>query len=90
MNKPYRIWICHMDVLDRIELCQQIIRQSGIEIRAEDLSGTESGVCELNGKKLLMLDLSLSTTDQLEILEEVVEVLNSLSSRRSHNRQIVA
>ena len=40
-----------MDVLDRIELCQQIIRQSGIEIRAEDLSGTESGVCELNGKK---------------------------------------
>lgn len=79
-----------MDVLDRIELSQQIIRQSGIEIRVEDLNGTESGVCELNGKKLLMLDLSLSTTDQLEILEEVVEVLSSLSSRRSHNRQIVA
>lgn len=79
-----------MDVLDRIELCQQIIRQSGIEIRVEDLNGTESGVCELNGKKLLMLELSLSTTDQLEILEEVIEVLNSLSSRRSHNRQIVA
>lgn len=79
-----------MDVLDRIELCQQIIRQSGIEIRVEDLNGTESGVCELNGKKLLMLELSLSTTDQLEILEEVIEVLNSLSSRRSRNRQIVA
>lgn len=79
-----------MDVLDRIELCQQIIRQSGIEIRVEDLNGTESGVCELNGKKLLMLELSLSTTDQLEILEEVIEVLNSFSSRRSHNRRIVA
>ncbi len=79
-----------MDVLDRIELCQQIIRQSGIEIRAEDLNGTESGVCELNGQKMLVLDLSLSTTDQLEILEEVVEVLDSLPTRRSHDRQIVA
>lgn len=79
-----------MDVLDRIELCQQIIRKCGIEIRTEDLNGTESGVCELNRQKILMLDLSLSTTDQLEILEEVVEVLDSLHSSRTQASQQVA
>lgn len=78
-----------MDVIDRLELFSSIVKQQGIQIRYEDLGGAASGVCECNQSMILFIDSALSSRDQLEILEEVVEYLTETGAknRRTETRK---
>lgn len=70
-----------MDVIDRIQRITQYLNGRGIEIRYEDLNGVPSGLCRVHGKLLLMVELTLPSTEQFHILEETANRLKSSSSR---------
>ncbi len=71
-----------MDVIDRLNLCLKIIRGKGIQVRFEDLEGMSSGLCEVKQEPILMVDFALTSKEQVEILERVVEKLSADSKSR--------
>ncbi len=61
-----------MDVIDRQNGCARLLKEHGIQIRYEDLSGAHSGLCRIADKQILLMELSLTAQEQLEILEHLV------------------
>ncbi len=58
-----------------VELLEQAIDMAsrlGYKIRLEWLGGTGGGGCELNGRKILFLDLALGPVDQLDLALEAL------------------
>jgi len=48
--------------------------RAGYEIRQDWLGGSRGGACELKGRKLLVLDVALGPTDQLEAVLDALRV----------------
>ena len=70
-----------MDVIDRIRRMTKYLNQQGIEIRYEDLNGAPSGLCRINGKQLLMIEMTLSSGEQLRLLEESAATVKPTTAR---------
>ncbi|MEE2642678.1 MAG: hypothetical protein VX768_18765 [Planctomycetota bacterium] len=64
-----------MDVIDRRDLCARILEKNGIRIRYESLLGAESGLCTIGGREVLMIEISLTSAEQLAILESTAKTL---------------
>lgn len=65
-----------MDVIDRRNLYARLLEENGVQIRHEDLSGVRSGLCRIADKKILLLELSLTAEEQLEIMERTVACID--------------
>jgi hypothetical protein len=57
-----------MHTVDALQASLELAQRAGYEIRNEWLGGSGGGGCELNGRKLLFLDLALGPLEQLEIV----------------------
>lgn len=57
-----------MHTVDALQAALALAKRAGYEIRNEWLGGSGGGGCELNGRRLLFLDLALGPEEQLEIV----------------------
>lgn len=57
-----------VNAINRLNRVIEQARQQGIEIRYEMLGGSGGGYCQLGSRHILFVDLSLSTSEQLEKL----------------------
>lgn len=58
--------------LDRLQQALAVAKRSGFVVRSEWLGGSATGWCELGGKRILFVDLSLSVHEQLEQVEAAI------------------
>lgn len=63
-------------------------RQSGFEIRYENLGGAGGGICEFHGKRWLFVDVSVSTLDALDRLREGLQAFTVSSGGQPSMTQI--
>jgi hypothetical protein len=68
--------------LERLESWQEIARSLDYRIRHEHFGGSGGGFCEVHGQKWIFMDVSLSTEEQLALIEETV------SSDPQYNRWV--
>lgn len=57
-----------MHTLDLLDYMIELARRLGYEVREEWLDGTGGGACELKGRRILFVDLSLPPLDRLDRL----------------------
>jgi len=57
-----------MHTVDALQAALELAQRAGYEIRNEWLGGSGGGGCELNGRRLLFLDLAQGPQEQLEIV----------------------
>ena len=55
-----------MHTVEALEQALDLAERLGYEVRQEWLGGNGGGGCELNGQKVLFLDLALGPVDQLD------------------------
>lgn len=55
-----------MSLITQLEQSIESARQQGYDIRFDWFGGTGGGICQVNGKKVLFIDLALSPVEQLE------------------------
>ncbi|QDS89994.1 hypothetical protein [Rosistilla ulvae] len=63
--------------LDRLGKAIATAKRLGFVVRSEWLGGSATGWCELGGKRILFVDLSLSVHEQLEQVEAAIEALQA-------------
>jgi hypothetical protein len=63
-------------VIEQLEVALEQARQAGYQVRFEYFGGTGGGICEFAGRKVLFVDLALSTTEQLERIQVDFEKFN--------------
>lgn len=67
--------------LDQLNQSLKKARKLGYQVRTEWLGGSAAGWCEIGGKKLLFVDLSLSVDEQLEQVELAIEAAKTGSTK---------
>lgn len=60
-------------VVEQLELALERARQAGYQVRFEYFGGTGGGICEFAGRKVMFVDLALSTVQQLERVQGDLE-----------------
>lgn len=75
------IEVNQMDVIDRINQAMTTLRRLGVEVRFEDMQGTSSGLCKVQGKHVLVIEVSLPSIEQLEIFEATIKQLRQSKSQ---------
>ena len=55
-----------MSIITQLEQSIESARQLGYDVRFDWFGGTGGGICQVNGKKVLFIDLALSPVEQLE------------------------
>ena len=55
-----------MSIITQLEQSIESARQQGCDVRFDWFGGTGGGICQVNGKKVLFIDLALSPVEQLE------------------------
>jgi hypothetical protein len=63
-----------MHTVELIEEAVSLATRAGYRVRAEWLDGIGGGGCEINGRKVIFVDLALGPVDQLA---QLVETLRS-------------
>ena len=58
-----------LSLFAQLEQLIQIARQTGFEVRYEDLGGRGGGVCEFGGKRWLFIDLAVSAEESWDVLQ---------------------
>ena len=61
-----------MSTIQKIDRLTAIAEQLGYQVRYDYFGGTGGGTCEFAGKKILFMDLALTSAEQLERLEETL------------------
>ena len=61
-----------MSTIEQIDQLVEVANLAGIDVRYEYFGGTGGGLCQIAGKRILFMDLALSSTDQLEKVQEVL------------------
>ncbi len=61
-----------MDTVELLDASLAALDQAGYQVRMESMDGAGGGACEINGRKCLFLDLTLTPQEQLE---QVVDAL---------------
>jgi hypothetical protein len=65
-----------MHTIELLEAALETARSLGYKVRFEWLSGSGGGDCEVKGRKLLFVDLSLPPTEQLD---QTIEALGRMT-----------
>lgn len=68
-----------MNIIAQLDQSIEVARQQGYHVRFDWFGGTGGGVCQVNGKKVLFIDLALSTVEQLEVVQASLDCDASLS-----------
>ena len=55
-----------MSLITQLEQSIESARHQGYDVRFDWFGGTGGGICQVNGKKVLFIDLALSPVEQLE------------------------
>ena len=71
-----------MSIIAQLEQSIEVARQQGYHIRFDWFGGTGGGVCQVNGKKVLFIDLALSPIEQLERVRSALD--NGLPNASRH------
>ncbi len=58
-----------MSTIEKIDRLTAIAEQLGYQVRYDYFGGTGGGTCEIGAKKILFMDLALTSAEQLERLE---------------------
>ncbi len=61
-----------MSAVEQLETLTDLAKDMGYEIRHDVLGGSGGGACEFGGRKVLFIDLSLSTFEQLQIVSRAL------------------
>ena len=61
-----------MSTIQKIDHLTAIAEQLGYQIRYDYFGGTGGGTCEFAGKKVLFMDLALTSAEQLERLQDTL------------------
>lgn len=61
-----------MSVVEQLETLTDLARDMGYEIRHDVLGGSGGGACEFGGRKVLFIDLSLSSLEQLHVVSRAL------------------
>jgi len=61
-----------MNTIQKIDRLTAIAEKLGYQVRYDYFGGTGGGTCEFAGKKILFMDLALTSAEQLERLEETL------------------
>lgn len=61
-----------MSTIEQIDQLIEIAHQLGYRVRYDYFGGTGGGVCEFSGSKFLFMDLALTSTEQLEVLQKAL------------------
>jgi hypothetical protein len=70
----------NMNTIARLDQWIEFARSRGFEIRFDWFAGNGGGACEVNGRKVLFIDLALPPIEQLELVRRA---LGNKSSRPS-------
>lgn len=62
-----------MSTVEKLEQHLETLRSLGYQIRYDYFGGVGAGFCEFAGKKMLFLDLALSSLEHLELVENELE-----------------
>ena len=57
-----------LSTVEQLDTLIELAKDMGYEVRHEMLGGVGGGRCEVAGKKVLFIDLSLGTMDQLDLV----------------------
>lgn len=71
-----------MSTIEKIDQLVAIANKLGYEVRYDYFGGTGGGACEYPGKKILFMDLALTSTEQLELLRETLSESPLLSDQQ--------
>lgn len=74
-----------MSTIEKIDNLIAIANKLGYEVRYDYFGGTGGGVCEFPGKKILFMDLALTSTEQLEMLQNTLSENPLLSSKQMND-----
>jgi hypothetical protein len=55
-----------MSTIEKIDQWMTIAQRLGYQVRYDYFGGTGGGICQYNGKKILFVDLALTSIEQLE------------------------
>ena len=58
-----------MSTIQKIDRLTAIAEKLGYQVRYDYFGGTGGGICEFAGKKILFIDLALTSSEQLERLQ---------------------
>ena len=61
-----------MSTIKKIDRLTAIAEQLGYQVRYDYFGGTGGGTCEFAGKKVLFMDLALTSVEQLERLQDTL------------------
>jgi hypothetical protein len=61
-----------MSTVEQIDQLLDVAKELGYQIRYDYFGGTGGGVCEFSGKRVLFMDLALTSVEQLELLESLI------------------
>ena len=65
-------WRKSMHTVELYERVKGLADSMGYQVREENLGGIGGGACEVAGRRCVFIDLSLSSTEQLEQLVEAL------------------
>ena len=75
--------ITTMSIIAQLDQSIEVARQQGYHVRFDWFGGTGGGVCQVNGKKVLFIDLALSSVEQLEVVRLSIENDPAASIRKA-------
>jgi len=61
-----------LSTVEQLDTLIELARDMGYEVRHEMLGGVGGGRCEVGGRKVLFIDLSLGSVDQLELVSKAL------------------
>ena len=62
-----------MSIISQLDQSIEVARQQGYDVRFDWFGGTGGGVCQVNGKKVLFIDLAITPIEQLEVVRSSIE-----------------
>jgi hypothetical protein len=62
-----------MSIIAQLDQSIEVARQQGYHVRFDWFGGTGGGVCRVNGKQVLFIDLALSPIEQLERVRSALD-----------------
>lgn len=75
--------ITTMNIIAQLDQSIEVARQQGYHVRFDWFGGTGGGVCQVNGRKVLFIDLALSAVEQLELVQANLDGDLPASSKRA-------
>lgn len=66
-----------MDVIDRLNEGMKELKRMNVEIRFENMQGVTGGLCQVGNRRILMVEVTMSSSEQLELFESTIKALRT-------------